>query len=181
VYRPPILRNSCAEATSASETRFRIDAPIVPTRATRIVALDSGAAAVVRRVAAQQWAGARFFTCDAPGALRADGNGNGNGNGSGNGRGGLGLRGLDGTPAHLAAELTGADVAVVVATVDDGAAAASAIGQACTARGIMTAGLILGEDRDVADAVSALRPHVRVLMVSADEDDVSEVLTALRV
>jgi hypothetical protein len=179
VYRPPILRNSCAEATSASETRFRIDAPIVPTRATRIVALDHGAAAVVRRVAAQQWAGARFFTCDAPGASRTGSNGNGNG--SGNGRVGLGLRGLDGTPAHLAAELTGADVAVVVATVDDGAAAASAIGQACTARGIMTAGLILGEDRDVADAVSALRPHVRVLMVSADEDDVSEVLTALRV
>jgi hypothetical protein len=179
VYRPPILRNSCAEATSASETRFRIDAPIVPTRATRIVALDSGAAAVVRRVAAQQWAGARFFTCDAPGASRTGSNGNGNG--SGNGRVGLGLRGLDGTPAHLAAELAGADVAVVVATADDGAAAASAIGQACTARGIMTAGLILGEDRDVADAVSALRPHVRVLMVSADEDDVSEVLTALRV
>jgi hypothetical protein len=44
----------------------------------------------------------------------------------------------------------------------------------------MTAGLILGDRLDVAAAVSALRPYARNLMVTDDEDDVAEVLTALR-
>jgi len=44
----------------------------------------------------------------------------------------------------------------------------------------MTAGLILGEGCEAGAAVSALRPHARVLMVTKDEHDVSEVLTALR-
>ena len=57
---------------------------------------------------------------------------------------------------------------------------ASAIAQACAARGIMTAGLILGDRLDVAAAVSALRPYARNLMVTDDEDDVAAVLTALR-
>ena len=71
---------------------------------------------------------------------------------------------------------------VMVATADDGAEAASVIGEACTRRGIMTTGLVFvfGEGRDVAAAVSALRAHARVLLVSRDEDDVPEVLTALR-
>jgi hypothetical protein len=90
--------------------------------------------------------------------------------------------------------LVGADVAVMVATSNDGAAAASAIGDACTMRGIMTAGLVLTTDgtdsrdgngqhangRDASAAVTALRPHARVIMVTQDEHDVSEVLTALR-
>ena len=68
----------------------------------------------------------------------------------------------------------------LVATSDDGAEAASAIARACAGRGITTAGLILGERLEVGAAVSALRPYARILMVTDDEDDVSEVLTALR-
>jgi hypothetical protein len=44
----------------------------------------------------------------------------------------------------------------------------------------MTAGLILGDRAEVSEAVSALRPYARVLMVTEDEDDVAAVLTALR-
>jgi hypothetical protein len=44
----------------------------------------------------------------------------------------------------------------------------------------MTAGLILGGAAEVAAAVSALRPYARNLMVTEDEDDIAEVLTALR-
>ena len=58
--------------------------------------------------------------------------------------------------------------------------AAAAIARACAERGIMAAGLILGERLDVASAVSALRPYARNLMVTGDEDDVAAVLTALR-
>ena len=166
----PILHNSCAQATTAKETRFRIDAPIRPARATRVVALDGAAEPVVRRVAAQPWADARFF------AAR-------NGNGSAS-LADITLVGTDGTPARLSDVLTGADVAVMVATASandtDGAAAASAIGDACTMRGIMTAGLVLSTGQDSGSSVAALRPHARVIMVTYDEHDVSEVLTALR-
>ncbi len=80
----------------------------------------------------------------------------------------------------LAGLIPEADVAIMVGTADADGDAASTIAQACAARGIMTAGLILGERLDVTAAVSALRPYARNLMVTEDEDDVAAVLTALR-
>jgi hypothetical protein len=77
-------------------------------------------------------------------------------------------------------DLTDIDVAVMVATAAADGGAAGAIARACSERGIMTAGLILGDPVRVAAAVSALRPFARNLMVTDDEDDVAEVLTALR-
>lgn len=167
----PTLLNSCAKATTAAEARFRIDAPIAPSRATRVVALDEEATAVVRRVADDAWASARFFTCDS--RLHASGS-------NGASADGLPLLAMDGSAAVLGEQLAGADVAVMVATTDDGAAAASAIGAVCTLRGIMTAGLVLSDGIDVAAALSALRPHARVLLVPAEEEDLSELLRALR-
>lgn len=82
--------------------------------------------------------------------------------------------------AEVPAELADSDVAIMIATADADADAAAAIARACTASGIMTAGLILGKRLDVAAAVSALRPFARNLMVTDDEDDIAEVLTALR-
>lgn len=80
----------------------------------------------------------------------------------------------------LAELLPDADVAIMVATADADADGAHAIARTCSERGIMTAGLILGDRADVAAAVSALRPYARNLMVTDDEDDVAAVLTALR-
>lgn len=165
----PILLNSCARAATAAEARYRIDAPIAPNRRTRVVALDPGAAPVVSRLAAQQWSDARFLHCDAPAHP-----------GDGDGDGGVVLRAMDGSRSRLADELDGAGVAVMVATANTAAAAAAAIGRACTVRGIMTAGLVLGSDHQADAAVSALRPHARVLLVTGDDHDVAELLTALR-
>lgn len=81
---------------------------------------------------------------------------------------------------RLAEELADADVAIMVATAGADADAASAIAQACFERGIMTAGLVLGERVAVGEATAALRPYARNLMVTEDEDDVAAVLTALR-
>jgi hypothetical protein len=81
---------------------------------------------------------------------------------------------------RLAAEVPEADVAIMVGTGAADGDAAATIARACAARGIMTAGLILGDRLDVAAAVSALRPYARNLMVTEDEDDVAAVLTALR-
>ena len=42
------LLSSCARAATAAEARFRIDRPIAPSRAGRVVALDEPAAEVAR-------------------------------------------------------------------------------------------------------------------------------------
>ena len=167
----PTLLHSCARAATAAEARFRIDVPIAPSRATRIVALDHEAAVVVRHVAEQTWATARFFTWDdSPGSA----------NGHGQAADALQLRSMEGPVVLLGETLAGVDVAVMVASGDSGAAAAESIGRACTARGIMTAGLVLSDDALVSRALAALRPHARVLMVPAEEDDLVQLLTALR-
>jgi len=77
-------------------------------------------------------------------------------------------------------DLEDVDAVVMIATADADADAAERLADACFERGIMTAGLILGEGAGVAVAISALRPHARNLMVTDDEEDVAEVLTALR-
>nr|WTB33183.1 3-methyl-2-oxobutanoate hydroxymethyltransferase [Streptomyces sp. NBC_00830] len=138
--------------------------PIAPARAARVVALDGRAAGVMRRLAARTWANARFYT---GGRTSPDG--------------GLLLHGLDGSSVPLGDVLTGSDVVVVLATEDSGRTAAAAIGRACGARAITTAGVVLGDGFEADDAVAALRPYARVLLLSADESDVSELLTALRV
>jgi hypothetical protein len=167
---PPTLLNSCAKAATAAEARFRIDRPIAG-RSVRVVALDDGAAAVVRRAAEEPWRGARFLTCEgrAP-ALSAT-------NGASVD---IVLHALDGPDCQLSEELADADIMVVIATSDDGADVARSIAQACARRGVMTAGLILGPEREVGGAVSALRPYAPVLLVSDDEGDLAEVLMALR-
>lgn len=168
----PILLNSCARAATAAEARYRINAPIAPSRGARVIALDHGAEAVVRRVAEHRWSSARFFVYRSPWLLAAN-------------NGDLAdldllLLSTDGSESLLGDELAGADVAVMVATADDGADAAGAIGDACTLRGIMTAGVVITDGHDAQATVSALRPHARVLMVTQDEHDVAEVLGALR-
>lgn len=157
-------------AATAAEARFRVDRPIAQLRGTRVVALDDTSTAVVMRVAARPWAGARFFTSQSaqPRAAR-DGV-----------RPGVDLYAVDGSHTPLDHELSDATVVVMIATTDSGAEAAATIGEACYDRGVMTFGLILDAGGDVAGAVSALRPHARVLMSSKDEADVAEMLTALR-
>lgn len=157
----PLLGSSCAVAATAAESRYRIDVPIAPSRGARVVALDAGAAEATSRVAAGQWAGARFLTCDPAAA-------------------GLALLGVGGAPVDLADQLDRADVVVMIASADSAAACASALGRACWERGIMTAGVVLGDGLQAQQAVAALRPHARVLLPAADESDVTELLSALR-
>jgi hypothetical protein len=173
----PILASSCARATTAQESRYRIDVPIPGRRGARVVALDDHAATIVRRAAQQEWNGARFFTLEAgapgtegAGALVPDGMD----------RADVALHRTDGSSSRLTDELAEADVAIMVATTDGNPDAAEAIGRACARRGIMTAGLALGERQALGRTILALRPHAQVLLVSADEQDLTEVLTALR-
>lgn len=166
VDRRPTLLHSCARAATAEEARFRVDYPNSKTRASRVIALDDEAASLVGRISTQPWQAAHFLTYgeaisgqDAPGSDAI-------------------LRSFDGVETRLSDELEGADVAVMIATADVGAEAASIIGRACAIRRIMTAGLVVGDGLE--DAVNALRPYASVLVVSADEEYVPEILGALR-
>jgi hypothetical protein len=122
----------------------------IGSRAALILALDDDAAEVVGRVAERPWGAARFM---AP---------------------------ADQSESRLAEELADADVAIMVATADVDAGVAAVVARLCGQRGIMTAGLVLGDRLDVAEAVTALRPYARNLMITDDEEDLAEVLTALR-
>ena len=165
----PILGSSCARATSAAEMRYRIDRPIRGRRGARIIGLDTGADAIVERISRQPWGRARFFSLAEPVGDVSD-----------RGSDSVALRDTAGEMSSLLAELEDADVVIMVATTEADAAAATIIGAACTVRAIMTAGLVIGERTLIGATVAGLRPHARVLMVSGDERDVVDLLTALR-
>ncbi|OPX09594.1 3-methyl-2-oxobutanoate hydroxymethyltransferase [Mycobacterium sp. AT1] len=169
----PILGNSCARATTAVEMRYRIDRPIRGRQGARVIALDQGAAAIVARIAEYAWGSARFYELAEPATEVGDA-----------GLQSVSLRPVsvsrNGHHPTLVDELDDADVVVMIATTGSDDAAATIIGAACTVRAITTAGLVIGEQAAVADTVAAIRPHARVLAISSDEQDVVDVLTALR-
>ncbi len=168
----PTLLNSSAKAATAQEAAFRIDGPPPPPRVTRVVALDPGASEVIRRVAAQPWGASHFLTYRPGSPIATSENG---------ASPDVVLYSVDGsTQLQFADEVAGADMVFMVATADDGADAAAVIGEACWLRGITTGGVVFGDEANLRRAVSALRPHARVLLVTQDEDDVAAVLTALR-
>src|SRR6266540_1179353 len=133
----PTLLNGCGMAATAAEARFRINGPNPPARAARIVALDRGAAAVISRAAQQRWQGAHFFTYE-PGSPGGDRDGS---------PPDIALRAPDGSHVRLSEALAGADMTVMVATAEDGAEAASVVGEICGRLGIMTTGLVFGQGR----------------------------------
>lgn len=165
--RRPTLLHSCARAATAAEARFRVDYPNSKSRASRIVGLDPEATSILERISDRPWQGAHFLVYRGSAEPRED---------VPDAR----LETLDGIATRLSDELDGADVAIMVATSDDGAEGASIIGDACFLRRIMTAGLVVGDGTRVDQAVTALRPFASVLVVSTDEDYVPDMLGALR-
>lgn len=167
----PTLLSSCAYAASTAEARYRINAKPQPARQSRVVALDPGANAVIRPLIGMPWRSTRFLRYDSADTVTVPAQRDGLAD--------LMLTSVDGGQVRLSEELGDADFVMMVATANDGAAAASSIGVACALRGIMTAAVVLGVGHTVDTAVSALRPYARVLLVSRDERDVAEVMSAV--
>ncbi len=186
-------------AATAAEARYRISYPEVARRNSRVIALDGEAAAIVRRLAGRHWSGGHFlvFETTVPGrgarndGARNDGarNDGARNDGAANGSAGAPgacpadarLRRADGTQVLLSDELSDADVVVMLAAVHASAEAASVIGDACAARSIMSAGLVVPGGGAADAVVSALRPNAMVLVILQDGEDVPEILSALRV
>jgi hypothetical protein len=155
----PALMSSCARAATAKEAAFRIDYPLAPARATRVVGFDAPAIEVMKSVAGHEWSQAQFYSATDPGHHVVT---------------------LAGESRPLADALEGVDSVVMVAATGEGAEAVATIGAACQVRGIMTAGLVLTPGRLASDALMALRPYARILLVPAEEDDLLELLRAVR-
>lgn len=180
MQRQPTLLSSCARATTAAEARYRISYPEFARRDSRIIALDDHAAELVERMAGQRWSGGHFLAFEA--VVPPNGpNGPAGPNGSPQPTADARLRRADGTPALLSEELNGADAVVMVAGAQASAEAASVIGDACALRSIMSAGLVVPGAARADEIVSALRPNAMVLVVLRDDQDIPEILSALRV
>ena len=185
MQRQPTLLNSCASAATAAEARFRLDYPDTRHREARVIALDDHAADLVRTMAGAQWSGGHFLVFEAVRAGGPDGNGTGGAPAAVPAlTADATLRTADGSSVLLSSELEDADSVVMIATAQASAAAASVIGDACAARRISSAGLVVSDGASgpgVDAVVAALRPNAMVLVVLHDHRDVPEILSALRV
>lgn len=171
-HRPTLLSN-CSLATTAAEARFRVEYPNSRTRSSRIFALDQRAAEAMYAITEDPWQGAHFLTVLAnddiePEATEASK---------------LPLTHPDGTPADLAVEIEGADVAVLISSSGRNAGAAEVIAREAYHRSIMIAGMALSDlkgGQKAEAAVNAMRPFASVLVVARDEDFIPAMLNALR-
>jgi hypothetical protein len=163
-----------AHASSASEARFRINAPNSRPRAVKIVALDRQSEGVVKRLAEQAtFSNATFLTV--PGGTVPSGE-------PFSMTGWLGD--LAGHTKDLLKEIEGADQVVMIATAGEPLDAASVIGEACSVKRIMTTALILTPDATSDEALSRslaqLRPWSLMLVIASEEDYIADMLVALR-
>jgi hypothetical protein len=163
-----------ARATTAEESRFRIDYPNSLPRVSRIIALDDGSLEALRAIEDEPWNGARFlrYVKSKPGSERlpklpVDAI----------------LEDAAGNSFNLSAEIDDADIIVMVTTVGNAPEAAEVIGNACLVRGKRASGLVrMTGDKveNLSQTLLSLRPYAAMLVVSSGDEYIAEMLTALR-
>ena len=169
------MLSESARAASAAEARFRIDAPNSKQRAVKVIALDAPSDDVVKRLSQAKWNNASFFTASAfAAATRKDERFSMQG----------WLSDLAGRTKDLVDEIDSADLVVMVASAGEDAQAASLIGEACSAKRVMTTVLVLGgasvSDEALAKSLSQLRPWALMLVIASAEEYIADMLAALR-
>jgi len=149
--------------SSRAEARFRIQDPNSRPRAIKVIALDAASEAVVGRLAARRWQSATFLSAAAFPAAARD---------------------FSGQPKDLTTEAVAADLVVMVAAPGGEAHAASTIGEACSARRVMTTGLVVGanpaSEEAVSRTLSQLRPWSLMLVIADPDNYIDDMLSALR-
>ena len=157
------MQSESARMNTNAEARFRIQDPNSKPRVIKVIALDNASEALVSRVAGRPWQNAKFLSAAAfPDAARD----------------------FSGQPRDLTDEVNTADLVVMVAAAGGEAHAASVIGEACSARRVMTTALVVGANRNSEEAVSKtlsqLRPWSLMLVVADPDDYIDGMLSALR-
>jgi hypothetical protein len=150
------MLSESARMSTAAEARFRIDKPNSRPRAVKVVALDSTAESIMDTLALNDWNGAVFFRAGE----------------------------LTRSPERLRAEVSQADVVVMLATAGGPAADVEEIGRACSQRRVTTTGLIVSgaevPDEELAGTLARLRPWTLMLVIASSIDYVEDMLRALR-
>jgi hypothetical protein len=169
------MQSESARMSSATEAKFRINAPNSQPRAIKVIALDARSERIVKELAQSHWQRATFLTASAfSGAPRRD---------QPFSMGGW-LNDLAGRTKDLVDEVNSADLVVMVATAGESAAAAALIGEACNVKHVMTTALILGgatsSEETLSKMLAQLRPHVMMLVISSADEYIKDMLTALR-
>ena len=158
------MPSESARMSSATEARYRIQAPNSKPRSIKVIALDARSEAILHRLAKGSWNHATFLTASA----NLDG----------------WLTDLAGRSRDLMHEFDTADLVIMVATPGGHAEAASIIGEACSLKRVMTTALVVGATSASDDAVSKTLAQVRpwsLMVVMANPDDyIDDMLVALR-
>src|SRR5690242_10384016 len=134
-----------ARVTTAAEARFRINAPNSRQRVIKIIALGHTSERLVKHLATREWNQATFFTASAfDGAPREAQKFSMAG----------WLTDLAGRTKSLMDEIASADLVVMIAASGENAEAAAIIGEACSAKRVMTTALILGSESSSDEAMA---------------------------
>src|SRR5579864_5967423 len=120
------MQAESARMNSREEARFRIQDPNSKPRVIKVIALDNASEPIVKRVEERAWQNATFLTAAAFPDTARD---------------------FTGQPKDLTKEIETANLIVMVAGPGGEAHAASVIGEACSARRIMTTALVIGANR----------------------------------
>jgi hypothetical protein len=172
-----VMVSQSAQATTAAESRYRIDKPNSKGRSSLVIGLDKSSMPALSTLAEMEWRGARFRSVVQPGdtalaesglEVAADD---------------VALLSPERKVSCLSDELANTDVVVMFAQSGASAGAAEAIGKACFGRNLMTAGFVLDEtgDRELLErTLTQVRPFVISLVVGSDEESLGETLSAIR-
>jgi hypothetical protein len=164
-----------ARMNSATEARFRVQAPNSAPRTSKVIALDAAGDAVVRRLAQSHWECAAFLTFEDVEARDSGGSPTVSQSA---------LRDLAGRLTSVSDEVDTADLVVLVAGPGGHAHAASLVGEACSRRHVMTTGFVVGAGSAPESALSKTLAQVRpwsLMVVIADSDEyIDDMMTALR-
>jgi hypothetical protein len=167
------MLSESARAASAAEARFRVNDPNSRPRTIKVIALDRPSERIVERIARSSWTNATFLTAFAPPPPRGE---------PFSMQGWLGD--LAGHTKNLFDEIRSADQVVMIATAGEDVQAASIIGEACSARRVMTTALVLGaasiSDEALSRTLAQLRPWALMLVIASAEEYIADMLAALR-
>ena len=150
--------------SSATEARYRIQAPNSKPRSISVIALDASSETILRRLARGAWCHAMFLTASA--------------------NAGGWLSDLAGRSRDVMDEVDTADLVVMVATPGGHAEAASTIGEACSLKRVMTTALVVGarsaSNEATSKTLAQVRPWSLMLVIASPDDYIDDMLVALQ-
>jgi hypothetical protein len=169
------MSSESARASSAAESRYRIDAPNARPRVVKVVALDRTSRALAERLAQDRWNGATFLAASALSATPQAG-------------GAFSMQSwlsdLSGRARQLLDEIDGADQIVMIAAAGESVPAAGIIGEACSLRRVAAIALVIGaksaSERALSCTLAQVRPWALMVVVASSDAYVADMLRALR-